>query len=270
MSEWGDDVTCATAQTSPLYGFFINGLSVFLFFGGGVISFYMTYTADRDLGEAVEMWKNDRAEMAEMASRKAMIDKKEAYAARAAHAAKSVAHTPVSIFKRKSASSSPATVTGKEADEDEGGGGVPRTRTSFFRPSTSTAVTMRRGRTAPPPIVKVASLSPLADRSWSRRGARGSPPGQKAPIGTLKAGRKQQQQEQQLLVAVVSPWARIICPRRRGGRLDLRLPGTRKCVKLMYIYIHIFELTLCLFVINIYLPGVVHCERVRTGVGVYV
>lgn len=126
VSEWGDDVTCATPQTSPLYGFFINGLSVLLFFGGGIISFYMTYTAERDLGEAVEMWKNDRAEMAEMASRRAMVEKKEQYVARAASAANSAALTPVSIFKKKSAasasasaSSSPATVTAKEEEEDE-------------------------------------------------------------------------------------------------------------------------------------------------------
>lgn len=120
VSEWGDDVTCATVQTSPRYGFFVNALSVVLFFGGGITSFYMTYHADRDLGEAVEMWKNDRAEMAEMASRRAMIKKKEDYAALAASTAHSTGNHSVAIFKRKSASSTPATVKDEESPKNVG------------------------------------------------------------------------------------------------------------------------------------------------------
>lgn len=79
-----------------------------LFFGGGTIILYKTYVSDRELSEAVEMWKNDRAEMAEMDARLAMIRKKEDYKAQVASAAASAA-SPVPIFKsRKSQNSSPS------------------------------------------------------------------------------------------------------------------------------------------------------------------
>ena len=101
MSGWGKDVTCATPQTSPRYGFYVNAVAVFLLLGGGIISLYKAYTSDRDLSEAVEMWEFDRAETAEMKSRLAMIKKKEDYAAAVAAAAASAAQTPVTIFKSR-------------------------------------------------------------------------------------------------------------------------------------------------------------------------
>lgn len=101
MGGWGEDVSCARPQTSPRYGFYVNAVSVLLSFGGGIISLYKTYTSDRDLREAIEMWEEDRAEAAEMESRLAMIKKKEDYAAAVASAAASAAQGPVSIFKNK-------------------------------------------------------------------------------------------------------------------------------------------------------------------------
>ncbi|CAN0465139.1 unnamed protein product [Ectocarpus sp. 12 AP-2014] len=108
ISGWGESVSCTEPQTSPRYGFFANGISILLFFGGGTIILYKTYVSDRELGEAVEMWKNDRAEMAEMEARLAMIRKKEDYKAQVASAAASAA-SPVPIFKsRKSQNNSPS------------------------------------------------------------------------------------------------------------------------------------------------------------------
>lgn len=55
------------------------------------------------------MWKNDRAEVAEMESRLAMMKKKEEYAAAVASAAASAAESPAVIFKsRKSVTSAMA------------------------------------------------------------------------------------------------------------------------------------------------------------------
>lgn len=109
ITGWGESVSCAKPQTSPRYGFFVNGLSVLLLLGGGIISLFKTYSSHRDLEEAVEMWKNDRAEVAEMQSRLAMIRKKEEYAAAVASAAASAAESPPVIFKsRRSVTSSVA------------------------------------------------------------------------------------------------------------------------------------------------------------------
>lgn len=112
MSAWGEDVSCARPQTSPRYGFYANALSVLLLLGGGLISLYKTYTSDRDLREAVDMWEEDRAESAEMEARLAMIKKKEDYAAAAASAAASAARGPVTIFKSKKTASAAAAAGG--------------------------------------------------------------------------------------------------------------------------------------------------------------
>lgn len=101
-------MSCTEPQTRPRYGFFANGLSILLFFGGGTIILYKTYVSNRELNEVVEMWKNDRAEMAEMDARLAMIRKKEDYKAQVASAAASAA-SPAPIFKsRKSHKNSPS------------------------------------------------------------------------------------------------------------------------------------------------------------------
>eukprot|EP00752_Nemacystus_decipiens_P009206 g8222.t1 len=116
VSGWGEDVSCARPQTSPRYGFFVNAVSVVLLLGGGIISLYKTYTCDRDLSEAVEMWEHDRAETAEMESRLAMIKKKEDYAAAVASAAASAAQAPVTIFKSKKTSPVAAASTNEAAN----------------------------------------------------------------------------------------------------------------------------------------------------------
>lgn len=160
----GNDVTCATAQTSPRYGFFVNGLSVFLCFGGGIVSFYMTYTADRDLGEAVEMWKRDRAETAEMASRRAMVTKKEEYAARVAAAASSAANTPLPIFKRKSAT--PSLATDNDDESPHNAGLSPVDLDSDEGESSTDGVVPAR------PVLQSALASPERQKSPASKGVR--------------------------------------------------------------------------------------------------
>ncbi|CAM9122910.1 unnamed protein product [Ectocarpus sp. 12 AP-2014] len=138
ISGWGESVSCTEPQTSPRYGFFANGISILLFFGGGTIILYKTYVSDRELGEAVEMWKNDRAEMAEMEARLAMIRKKADYRAQVASAAASTA-SPVPIFKsRKSQNNSP----------------------SSFSPSPTTASGRNRHHANPSDLGDMLPLSP--------------------------------------------------------------------------------------------------------------
>lgn len=51
----------------------------------------MAITANRELNEAVELWRNDQDEVAEMEARTAMVQKKKSYAAAAAAAAATAA-----------------------------------------------------------------------------------------------------------------------------------------------------------------------------------
>lgn len=87
VSAWGENVSCAAPETSPRYGFFANAIAVVLLLGGGVISFMKTSASSRELGEAVDMWRKDRAEIAEMNARMAIIKRREDYAAAVAAAA---------------------------------------------------------------------------------------------------------------------------------------------------------------------------------------
>ncbi|CAM9513345.1 unnamed protein product, partial [Hapterophycus canaliculatus] len=133
IAGWGESVSCAKPQTSPRYGFFVNGLSVLLLLGGGIISLFKTYSSHRDLSEAAEMWKNDRAEVAEMQSRLAMIRKKEEYAAAVASAAASAAESPPVIFKsRKSVTASTAAPASKRVVPAAPPGGSSCSRSSRF------------------------------------------------------------------------------------------------------------------------------------------
>lgn len=115
MSEWGESVTCATAQTIPRYGFFANGVAVILLLGGGTVSLVKTYVSDRELCEAIEMWKSDRAETAELDARMAMIRKREDYAAAAAAAADAAVSVGRVMKKRIDDEMSPPTSAGSQS-----------------------------------------------------------------------------------------------------------------------------------------------------------